>query len=282
MHQHAVRLAGVESDHMNLRTTEDFDLAVALHRPDVIVHSAGLTHVDSCEEDVPAAYDANKSIAAVVARVAYRRSVPLIHISTDHLFDGTAPFRNEQADPYPLNAYAASKLAAEKRVLEEYPSALVLRTNFFAWGSAYRQSFSDWVIYGLRAGKALTMFDDVFFTPILADALVECAHVLLDHGEKGIFNVVGAQRISKYEFGVALADVMQLPRELIRRGSVEDANLRAARPKDMSLSNDRLVKALGRQPGNLQDWLLQLKLQEENGRCEELCNAVTRIGPACA
>jgi dTDP-4-dehydrorhamnose reductase len=282
VHQHAVSLAGVQSEQLSLRTDTDFERAIDSHIPDLVVHAAGLTHVDSCEADVPAAFDANTRIATVVAGVANRRSVPLIHISTDHLFDGTAPFRNEQADPHPLNAYAASKLAAEKSVLQECPSALVLRTNFFAWGSACRQSFSDWVIYGLRSGKELSMFDDVFFTPILADALVGCAQQLLDQGEKGIFNVVGTQRISKYDFGVALADVMQLPGELIRRGSVENAHLRAARPKDMSLSNDRLVKAIGRQPGNLHDWFRQLRLQEETGRREELYNAVTRSSQANA
>ena len=52
-------------------------------------------------------------------------------------------------------------------------NALIIRTNFFGWGTSYRQSFSDFVIDNLRKGNNITLFNDVFYTPILIETLVE-------------------------------------------------------------------------------------------------------------
>jgi len=278
VHKHDVRLEGVGSVQLNLSSAADFERTLDHICPDLIVHTAGMTHVDTCEADRCGAFSANVSAAELVAHVAQQKSVRLIHISTDHLFDGSFPFCTEQTEPKPLNAYATSKLVAEKRVMEMCPSALILRTNFFCWGSAYRQSFSDWIINGLRAGTELQMFDDVFFTPILADELIRFAHGLNENGASGVFNVVGTRRISKYVFGVELALSLGLPIGLIQPGKVSSAHLRAQRPKDMSLSNERLVKALGRTPADLHQWFKQLHLQETQGRRSELMNAVVRRG----
>lgn len=278
VHCHDVRLDGVESVQLNLNSASDFERTLDNVCPDLIVHTAGMTNVDTCEADRFGAFDANANSAEVVARVAQQKSVRLIHLSTDHLFDGSIPFCNEQTEPRPLNTYAESKLAAEKLVTEMCPAALILRTNFFCWGSAYRQSFSDWIINGLRADSELQMFDDVFFTPILADELIRFAHGLNENRASGVFNVVGTRRISKYDFGVELAQSLGLPAGRIQPGKVASAHLRAARPKDMSLSNERLVQALGRSPGDLQQWFEQLHLQEAQGRRQELMNAVNRRG----
>lgn len=278
VHSHDVRLDGVGSVQLNLSTAADFERTLETVRPDLIVHAAGMTHVDTCEADQAGAFSANAHAAEVVAGVAQQNSVRLIHLSTDHLFDGSVPYCTEQAQPRPMNTYATSKLAAEKLVSAMCPSALILRTNFFCWGSAYRQSFSDWIINGLRAGSGLQMFDDVYFTPILADELVRFAHGLHDIGASGIFNVVGTRRISKYDFAVELAHALGLPAGRLQPGKVAGANLRAARPKDMSLSNERLVQTLGCGPDDLQPWFERLRLQESNGRRQELLQAVAARG----
>jgi dTDP-4-dehydrorhamnose reductase len=197
-----------------------------------------------------------------------------VHVSTDHLFDGLTSLSTEQAAPRPLNVYASTKLQAEEKVLSLHPHSLVLRTNFFCWGSGIRLSFSDWVIRGLRRGVTLPMFEDVFFTPILADELVYCAHELLELNVNGIFNVVGSQRVSKYEYGSMLAEAIELPQVLIVRAKLENSELKAPRPKDMSLSNERLVRTITRQPGNLTKWFEQLLDQERDGRKRELELAV--------
>jgi dTDP-4-dehydrorhamnose reductase len=109
VHHHEATLAGVESMQINLDSLTAFDQTVKLLKPDVIVHTAGLTQVDACELDPAGAHHANVTIAAVVAKIAAARSIRLVHISTDHLFDGLTSLSTEQAAPLPLNVYASTK-----------------------------------------------------------------------------------------------------------------------------------------------------------------------------
>lgn len=273
-HRHGVRLSGVDSVCLDLSDVDTLLRQTRQIGADLIVHTAGLTNVDRCEEMPAEARHANAEIARNVAEVAAAAGIRLIHLSTDHLFSGIHPFYVEQATPEPLNEYARSKLLAEKWVQQACPDALVLRTNFFGWGYAGRQSFSDWIIYGLRAGRSLPLFDDVFITPILADALAHAAHALVNQGAKGVFNLVGGERVSKYEFGRRLAAAFGLPLALIHPAKMERAHLHAARPKDMSLDNSRLMKAIAFEPGPLEKWFGELRLQERQGRREELFHAV--------
>lgn len=273
-HRHGVRLPGVASLRLDLSDVDSLRRQVSRTGADLIVHTAGLTNVDRCEDMPAEARHANAEIARNVAEVAAAAGIRLIHLSTDHLFSGIHQFYAEQATPEPLNEYARSKLLAEQWVQQACPEALILRTNFFGWGYAGRQSFSDWIIYGLRAGRSLPLFDDVFITPILADALAHAAHALLDQGTNGIFNLVGGERISKYEFGTRLAAAFGLPLALIHPAKVEQAHLHAIRPRDMSLDNSRLKQAIGYAPGSLETWFADLREQERRGRREELFHAV--------
>ncbi len=134
--------------------------------------------------------------------------------------------------------------------------------------------FSDWLIDSLRAHRELSLFDDVHFTPILADRVASSAHALLACEASGIFHVCGDERISKYAFALQLADEFGLPRDLIRRASMAGAGLRAPRPNDMSLSNAKLRAALGRGPVSVRDDLRSLHAQEPT-RQPELFGAVT-------
>lgn len=273
-HRNAVRLGGVTSRALNLDDQVQLRKQVAEICPDLIVHTAGLTNVDACEADPKLARYANATLARNVAAVAASRMIPFVHISTDHLFAGNHAWYTENDAVEPLNEYARSKLLAEEEVLETYPLALVLRTNFFGWGHARRQSFTDWIIYALRDGRRLTLFDDVYFTPILADGVVSGAHELLRQGASGIFNVAGGERISKYEFGLRVVDVFGLNPDLIERSVVTTARLTAPRPRDMSLDTSKLRRILGRAQANVTDYLRALRQQEDDGRRAELLYAV--------
>src|SRR4051812_41927140 len=118
------------------------------------------------------------------------------------------------------------------------------------------------------------MFDDVFITSILADRLAEDAQSLLESGATGVYNVVGDERVSKYAFGVAVAEARGFRSSLITRGKIADSRLLARRPPDMSLDNRKARERLGAGLGTLAEFLPALKSQELAGRREELAAAV--------
>lgn len=274
-HQHRVELRGAASVALDLASPSRLQFQLDALQPDLIVHTAGLTDVDRCEDDPALAHEANAEIARNTAMVAATKRIRLVYISTDHLFTGDRSFYREEDRPQPLNEYGRTKLLAEEWVMAACPHAIAVRTNFFGWGYATRQSFSDWLIYNLRKGRPLSLFDDVFFSPILADALAIAAHELVARGASGVFNLVGDERISKHEFGMKLADAFGLSAMLIRRGQVANANLRAPRPRDMSLDNAKARAALGRDLGMVDEFLAMLRTQERAGRPAELLHAVS-------
>lgn len=273
-HQHSVRLERTSTFQLNLDDPELLAQQVAQLAPDIIVHTVGLTSVDRCEEDSKLARQVNAGIARNVAHVAASRNIPLIHISTDHLYSGDRSFYLESDTPQPLNEYGRTKALAEEWVREAHPAALIARTNFFGWGHALRQSFSDWLIYGLRDGHTLTLFDDVYFTPILADTLAIACHQLAEKGVSGIVNVVGDERLSKYEFALKLCEEFQLPPALVLRDQLGHARLAARRPLDMSLDNGRARNIIGHGLGGIPEFLHALHVQEAAGRRAELLEAV--------
>ena len=178
---HPVAIDGARLVRLDVLDAAAVDACLADARPEVVLHTAGMTNVEVCERDPAAARSLNVDAAAVVARAATRAGARLIHISSDHLFDGTAPLVDEDASPSPLNVYARTKAEAEAAVAAACPDALIVRTNFYGWGSPLKASFSDWILAALRRGSSLSMFTDVFFTPVLVNDLIDLALDLGGH-----------------------------------------------------------------------------------------------------
>ncbi|TAK90633.1 MAG: SDR family oxidoreductase [Burkholderiaceae bacterium] len=273
-HQLSARLPGTTSHRLDLEDPQRFGEHLDQLLPDLVVHTAGLTSVDECEKDPERAHQVNAVIARNVAMATARRNIRLIHISTDHLFAGDHGFYREDEAPQPLNEYGRTKALAESWVQAAHADALTVRTNFFGWGHRQRQSFSDWLIVNLREGKTLSLFDDVYFTPILADALALAAHELIDKDVSGVVNLTGDERLSKYEFALQLAKEFSLPAELIRPNQLAHAHLLAKRPLDMSLDNSRAREILGRGLGTVPQFLSGLHVQEAAGRRTQLLESI--------
>lgn len=265
-----VSLAGVDSLRLDLESMESFSQSLSMLSPDIVIHTVGLTSVELCEKNPELAMHVNAEIAEMVAKVCASQGIRLVYISTDHLFSGTEPLMSEDHPISPINVYGKTKAVAESVVLTAFPQAIVIRTNFFAWGTSYRKSFSDFILDGLRSGKSITLFDDVFYTPILVETLSIAVHELLDKNANGIINVVGDERLSKYEFGIKLAEKFCLDRNLIKLGSITNCSDMIKRPKDMSISNHKVCNILGRKIGDIDDQITRLFQQEESGVAWEM------------
>jgi len=238
--------------------------------PSVVIHAAGLTSVEKCENNPELAFYIHVELSSMIASVTKRLAIPLVHISTDHLFDGKAPMLSEEQPAHAVNIYGKTKALAEIKVGEIYPEALIIRTNFFAWGTTYRKSFSDYIIESLREKHMISLFDDVFYTPILAENLIKTVHELLDKKASGIFNIVSDDRISKYDFGVLIADQFGLDKSHIKKCSIQDKLNLVKRPRDMSLSNQKVKCFLGRSMGSVKQNIIRLQEQEAEDKIKAI------------
>ena len=272
LHEREIALAGVQAKKIDLESTDDLIRALETAQPQIVIHTAGLTSVEQCEAEPDRAQHVNVELAANVAKICAKLGLRLVHISTDHLYAGKVPLVDETLPVVPVNTYGRTKAEAESRVLEAHPQSLVIRTNFYGWGTSYRHSFSDVVIQALRAEKELTLVQDVFYTPILVEPVVQAVHDLVDLKASGIFHVVGDERISKYEFGLKLAQEFNLATTLLKPGYITDQSTLALRPHDMSLSNQKICKLLGRKLGGVGEHIARLHQQEQIGLAQELQN----------
>ena len=96
----------------------------------------------------------------------------------------------------------------------------------------------------LASGTPITLYDNVFYTPLYTGQLIDCAHQLLDQNAKGIYHLTSSDRLSKYDFGMKLAKAFNHDQGLITRGAYNPDN-GIPRPLDMSLSNSKLLHSLG-------------------------------------
>jgi dTDP-4-dehydrorhamnose reductase len=261
LHEREINIKGADSLKISLESEIEFSKCVDIIKPDLVVHTAGMTNVDQCEAFPELANKINYEAAKIVSDVCLKNNIDLIFISTDHLFDGTISNVSENHVKNPLNCYGRTKSLGEDYINLYNPNALIIRTNFFGWGASYRQSFSDFVIDNLRKGKNITLFNDVFYTPILIDTLVETVMTLYNKNAKGIFNVVGNDRVSKLEFGLELARVFELNKSKIFIGSLKDRLDLVLRPLDMSLSNSKVKCFLNKDFSTLNEQIQILKGQ---------------------
>ncbi len=265
LHTRKLSLPGVQALPLALDTAPAALAAISAIKPDCVIHTAALTSVEQCEANPALGQQVNVELAANVAAACAQLSIALVHISTDHLFDGSQPLVDEDTPVSPMNRYGQSKAEAEQAVLAFHPASLVIRTNFYGFGPPWRPSFSDIILNGLRAGRELRLLTDVYYSPLLLQDMIQAMLELVEGGYRGIFNVVGDQRLSKHEFGMLMAGAFGLDPSPLRPVQIEDLAHLAQRPTDMSLSNAKLVRTLGRAIGNVGAQLLRLKQLETSG-----------------
>jgi len=124
------RVNAVGRVHINILDPRSIDRVIDQHEPNFVVNTAAYMMVDKAESEPDQAYAVNAEGAGLVAEACSRKNLPLIHISTNYVFDGSnGPYR-EESRPAPLNTYGTSKLEGERRVASACSQHLIVRT---AW-----------------------------------------------------------------------------------------------------------------------------------------------------
>jgi dTDP-4-dehydrorhamnose reductase len=212
-------------------------------KPAAVVHLAAATDVDLCEREPDLAYRQNVLAAELLAQACGTAASPvhLVHVSTDHLYDGSGA--HAESDVTVRNHYAMSKLAGEYAALR-HAAATVLRVNFVGRSACPgRTSFSDWVVASLRAGKAIQVFDDVRFSPLRMHTLAGVIVHVLAHPSYGVFNTGSRGATTKADMAFLLANGLGLDTGGMRRTSIRDAAGLAPRPAGMAMDSSRFAQA---------------------------------------
>jgi len=167
--------------------------------------------------------DGSRNIARAVARSNAR----LIHLSSDVIFDGEHAPYDESALPAPITPYAESKARAERAVIAEYSRAVIVRTSlvygFDPLDPRTRQTLN---------GEMPRLFTDEYRCPIFVDDLADALIEIAQNDFVGVLNIAGAQRVSRYEFGIKLARALHVEPKF---APALCASYPAPRPRDCTL-----------------------------------------------
>ena len=246
-----------ELDLQDVSTVYD---AISAGKPDVVVSAAAYTAVDKAESEPEAAFAVNAIGAGAVAAAAAKLDVPVIHLSTDYVFDGRLdrPYR-EDDKVGPMSVYGASKLEGERLVSSATPDHAIFRT---AW--VYSPFGSNFVKTMLRLGETraeLGVVSDQIGCPTsaldIAEAVITASRRLVTDPSpslRGIFHLTGSGQASWADF----AEHIFISAEAAGRAPVKvnwittaDYPTPAKRPANSRLSGDKLQQHYGIR---LPDW----------------------------
>jgi len=258
-----IEIEGTKSIYIDFKDEKIIRDILKKNKVDILINCSGLTNVEKCEENKELADFVHSHLCEVFSKLCTSLEVKQIHISTDHLFDGSKKYVDEDCIPKPLNNYGKTKLISEKMVSKFNPSALIIRTNFFGKGPSYRRSFSDLILDNICKNESVNLFDDVFFTPIYINELIEIIENLLLKDLFGVFNVVGDERLTKYDFGLKIASEIGVNQSLVKKTFFSERNDLVKRPFDLSLSNKKIRKSISIPIKSLNDQIKEMILNNK-------------------
>ena len=253
----------------------DFDFpdtiaaAVRAHRPALVINAAAYTAVDAAESAPEAAARANADGPALLAQACRTHSIPLIHVSTDYVFDGL------KSEPYtetdltsPAGVYGRTKLEGEVAVQAAHPGAVILRTSW-----VYARQGRNFVLTMLNAGKRaprLRVVADQQGCPTNADDLAAVCLIVGDRllaaannpgeadGLGGVYHAAGQGGTTWHGFAEAIfaeAKRFGWPQPPIEPIATSDWPTPAARPANSRLNCNKLAAVFG---ARLPDWRISL------------------------
>ena len=214
-------------------------------RPEWVIHCAALADLEACERDPGLARRLNGEVPGILAETCREGGARLLQVSTDAVFDGVKGSYVETDDPNPRSVYAETKLAGERAVAAADPGALIARVNLFGFSPSGKRSLAEHFLYNLIAGNELKGFTDVYFCPLLVNDIAGIFFRMLALGLGGLYHVFSSECVSKYDFGVRIAERFGLDAGLIEPILVDDYGLAVARSPNLTMVVHKLSTALG-------------------------------------
>ncbi|MEN3343211.1 MAG: dTDP-4-dehydrorhamnose reductase [Actinomycetota bacterium] len=224
---------------LDVADAADAHAALAGVRPWAVVNAAGYVRVDEAEREPERCRRENVEGPSVLARECAARGVPLVTFSSDLVFDGAKALPYVESDEgAPLSAYGASKHDGERAVLEEHPSALVVRTSAF-FGPWDEWNFAHAALRELEAGRPFAAADDLVVSPTYVPDLVNAALDLLIDGECGLWHLANGGATTWASFARMAADAAGLDGAGVEGVPAATLGLVARRPSYSALGSER-------------------------------------------
>ncbi|MES0341970.1 MAG: dTDP-4-dehydrorhamnose reductase [Candidatus Humimicrobiaceae bacterium] len=228
----------------------DYDKSYKLVKnsdPDIVINTAAFHNVDLCEDEMIQAFKVNVSGVQNIATICRELNIPLMHFSTDYIFDGEKKTPYIEGDcPKPLSIYAISKLGGERVVqymLEKY--YLVRLSGLYGHAGCTGKENINFVETMLSLGDTksqVRVVNDQVLTPTSTKDVAEKLFELIQTGKYGLYHMTNTGSCSWFEFAFETFKLAGIDMDVLPISS-EEFGAKAVRPGYSVLDNSNLKKA---------------------------------------
>ena len=234
------RITPVDMPEFDVQKPEMVDAAVDGYRPDIIINCSAFHRVDDCEDQLAPTFGVNVYGVRLLALAARRADVPLVHFSTDYVFDGPERRPHPETDlPSPKCVYAVSKVAGELMLQSIWPKHYIVRSCGLYGYAGSREKGTNFVESMLKlgaSGKPLKIVNDQVCTPTATLDLARAVSQVIATERYGLYHLTADGECSWYEFAKAIFELAGLSPEVTPVTSAEFP-MKAKRPNYSVLDN---------------------------------------------
>lgn len=254
---------GYQYHSLDITSTTEINNLFDTIKPDVVINTAAMTNVDACEADKENCWRLNVDAVQYLVKASEKHQSHLIHLSTDFIFDGKDGPYKETDIPNPLSYYGESKLAAEK-IVEKAKTRWSIARTIIVYGIVEDMSRSNIVLWAkgaLEKKQKLTIVNDQFRSPTLAEDLAKGCILIAEKEAKGIYHLSGKDTMSIVELVRRVADYYGLDKSYIEEISSVSLNQAAKRPPRTGFILDKAIKDLNYNPVSFEEGIKVLESQ---------------------
>jgi len=247
------KISSVTRAQMNLLKPNEIHDTLHKLKPNIVINAAAYTNVEDAETDPDLAYKINSNAPEILAKIAHKLNIWLIHYSTDYIFDGqTSTDYRENDAPNPLNQYGGSKLSGEAAIIASGCQYLILRTSW-VYG-LHGGNFLKSILKSATQSTSINVVNDQYGSPTWSRNLAEATAQIIIHNiyserTVGIYHITSSGKTTWYHFAKKIihtySNFFELKCKHIQSVSSESYKMAAKRPKNSILNNSKLLQDTG-------------------------------------
>lgn len=241
------KVLSLERNECDLSKTDNLKRSINKYKPDLIINAAAYTKVDQAEDDIDLAYLINSKAVRILSESAKDLDIPLIHFSTDYVFDGSKKGKyNEKDNPNPIGIYGKSKFDGENAIREIDGYFYIFRVSWIY--SKIRSNFYLTIKNLVKEKKNIKIVSDQYGIPssslFIADQIAKILPKI-NKNNKGIYHLAPNSYCSWYDFAKSIIKHEKINFNLneIKMINSDQYITKAIRPKNSILDNQKIKNA---------------------------------------
>lgn len=197
-------------------------------RPDIVIHTAGVSSLAGCEKNPDEAYKVNVNGTRNIIKAinSVDKNIKLLFMSSDYVFSGEEGNYKEKDKSSPKTVYGMHKIKSEGDIMSSLKSFIIVRSaNVYGRGG----NFFNFLVNNLQKNITDGYFCDTFYTPTYIDYLTSSIQELVQNDYKGVIHIAGKERLSRYSFALKVAQALGKSSKLLKKSN---------QPKSGSIAKD--------------------------------------------